>query len=196
MNASQNTLKRGLNISSGSGTESDIKRKQAEALPLGKSMKPESHFSFSKWVIHRYSMDTRPSWDKYFIEIAERVASRSTCLRLKVGAVLVAEDNRILATGYNGSPKGTPHCIDVGCLKNEEGRCVRTIHAEVNAILSVDMLIKKNSIIYCTHEPCDNCTKLIIQAGIKKVVFKNLYANSNSNNSHFSPYIKWVQYKD
>lgn len=140
-------------------------------------------------------MDTRPNWDEYFLEIAERVATRSTCLRLKVGSVLVAEDNRILATGYNGSPKGTPHCIDVGCLKNEEGRCTRTIHAEINAILSVDMHVRKNSILYCTHEPCENCTKSIIQAGIKKVVFKNSYSSPKSANSYFSPYLEWIQFK-
>jgi dCMP deaminase len=140
-------------------------------------------------------MDTRPNWDEYFLDIAEKVSSRSTCLRLKVGSVLVAEDNRILATGYNGSPKGTPHCIDAGCLKNEEGRCIRTIHSEINAILSVDMHVRKNSILYCTHEPCENCTKSIIQAGIKKVVFKNAYPNPNSANHYFSPYLEWVHYK-
>lgn len=139
-------------------------------------------------------MDTRPNWDEYFLDIAEKVSSRSTCLRLNVGAVLVAEDNRILATGYNGSPKGLPHCLDVGCLKNEEGRCIRTIHAEINAILSVDMHIRKNSILYCTHEPCENCTKSIIQAGIKKVVYKNTYKSTSYTKNHFSSHIEWIHY--
>lgn len=138
--------------------------------------------------------DNRPSWDEYFLDIAEKVSSRSTCLRLKVGCVLVAEDNRILATGYNGSPKGMEHCIDEGCLKNDQGRCIRTVHAEINAILSVDSHLRKNSVLYCTHEPCEHCTKSIIQAGIKKVVYKNPYPNDV--NSYFSKYIDWVCFDD
>lgn len=135
--------------------------------------------------------DTRPSWEEYFIDIAEKVSTRSTCTRLKVGCVLVAEDNRILATGYNGSPKGMPHCIDDGCLKNDQGRCIRTVHAEINAILSVDPESRKNSTLYCTHEPCEHCTKSIIQAGIKKVVYKHSYPNDV--NSYFSKYIAWIK---
>lgn len=134
-------------------------------------------------------MNNRPDWDDYFLDIAEKVSTRSTCLRLKVGCVLVAEDNRILATGYNGSPKGMPHCIDDGCLKSEEGRCIRTVHAEINAILSVEPQQRKNSTLYCTHEPCEHCTKSIIQAGIIKVVFKQEYPNPT--NKYFSQYIEW-----
>ena len=137
--------------------------------------------------------DTRPSWEEYFLDIAEKVSTRSTCLRLKVGCVLVAEDNKILSTGYNGSPKGMPHCLDEGCLKNEEGRCIRTVHAEINAILSVDSHLRRNSTLYCTHEPCEHCTKSIIQAGIIKVVYTNSYPNIV--NKFFSTYIKWVHYK-
>lgn len=135
-------------------------------------------------------MNNRPDWDEYFLDIAEKVSTRSTCLRLKVGCVLVAEDNRILATGYNGSPKGMPHCIDDGCLKSEEGRCIRTVHAEINAILSVEPQQRKDSTLYCTHEPCEHCTKSIIQAGITKVVFKQEYPNPT--NKYFSQYIKWI----
>ena len=136
------------------------------------------------------NMNKRPEWDDYFLDIAEKVATRSTCLRLKVGCVLVAEDNKILATGYNGSPKGMSHCIDEGCLKNEEGRCIRTVHAEINAILSVEPNQRRNSTLYCTHEPCEHCTKSIIQAGIIKVVFKQEY--SNPTNKYFSQYVEWI----
>jgi dCMP deaminase len=137
--------------------------------------------------------ENRPDWDQYFLDIAEKVATRSTCLRLKVGCVLVAEDNRILSTGYNGSPKGMPHCLDDGCLKNEQGRCIRTVHAEINAILSVDPAVRKNGTLYCTHEPCEHCTKSIIQAGIKKVIYKNPYPNAV--NIYFSKYIEWICFK-
>lgn len=135
---------------------------------------------------------TRPDWDEYFLNLADMVSNRSTCLRLKVGCVIVAEDNRVLATGYNGSPKGLSHCLDDGCLMNEENRCVRTIHAEVNAILTVDSLARKNAILYCTHEPCENCTKIIIQSGIKKVVFRNHYTKINPNTRYFNKFIDWV----
>lgn len=138
-------------------------------------------------------INERPSWDEYFLDIAERVSTRSTCLRLKVGCVLVADDNRILSTGYNGSPKNMPHCIDEGCLKNDEGRCIRTVHAEINAILSVEPNQRKGATLYCTHEPCEHCTKSIIQAGIRKVVYKNSY--SNPVNIYFSKYIDWIHFQ-
>ncbi len=120
------------------------------------------------------------------------VSTRSTCLRLNVGCVIVAEDNRILATGYNGSPKGLSHCIDDGCLINEEGRCVRTIHAEINAILSIDSLTRKDATLYCTHEPCENCTKVIIQSGIKRVIFRNNYSKISPDSRYFSKFIDWI----
>ena len=135
-------------------------------------------------------MNKRPSWIEYFLDIADKVASRSTCNRLKVGCVLVAEDNRILATGYNGSPKGLPHCIDDGCLLNDEGRCVRTIHSEINALLSVDFTLRKNTTLYCSHEPCENCTKSLIQAGVKKVVFREVYSGSKKVSLEIREYFK------
>lgn len=135
-------------------------------------------------------MNNRPSWTEYFLDIADKVASRSTCNRLKVGCVLVAEDNRILATGYNGSPKGLPHCIEDGCLLNDEGRCVRTIHSEINALLSVDSTLRKNTILYCTHEPCENCTKSLIQAGVKKVIFREEYSGSKKVSIEIKQYFK------
>jgi dCMP deaminase len=136
-------------------------------------------------------MIKRKSWDEYFLEVAEVVSTRSTCNRLKVGCVIV-KDNRIVSTGYNGSVHGLPHCHDVGCLTNEQGRCIRTIHAEENAILHArrDELIGATA--YVTHEPCENCTKRLVQAGIKRVVFLNPY--KNKYNKEFNNGIEWVNY--
>lgn len=118
--------------------------------------------------------DTRPSWDEYFMGLAHRVATRATCPRAAVGAVIV-KDNRILGTGYNGSPSGTAHCIDEGCIMSRN-HCIRTIHAEVNAILDA---LQRGSVrgatLYCTHYPCANCAKLIKQVGIIKVVYGRDY---------------------
>ena len=122
---------------------------------------------------------TRPNWNEYFLNIAKEVASRSTCPRASVGAVIV-KDNRILSTGYNGAPPGEPHCTDVGCLM-ENNHCERTIHAETNAVaqaakfgVSVD-----GATLYCwsirhsTGEPvesCIKCTQVMKSAGIKEVI--------------------------
>lgn len=119
-------------------------------------------------------MEIRPSWDEYFIGIAQQVATRSTCPRANVGSV-VTLDNRILGTGYNGSVKGTRHCYDAGCVV-ADGHCIRTIHAETNAIL--DALLRGSvdgGTIYCTHQPCVHCSKLIAQVGIKRVVYLQEY---------------------
>lgn len=114
----------------------------------------------------------RKSWNKYFMDIATKVAERSTCDRASVGAVLVKE-NKIIGTGYNGSPHGEPHCSDIGHLMIE-GHCKRTIHAEINAILQAKE-DKEGSILYVTHYPCIECQKIIKQAGITKVFYKNSY---------------------
>ncbi|MBX0320317.1 deoxycytidylate deaminase [Shouchella clausii] len=118
------------------------------------------------------------SFNEYFLQLAELTSKRSTCQRLKVGAVIV-KNNRILSTGYNGSIKGHEHCIDVGCLKNDEGRCIRCIHAEANALLFAKTDLE-GAVIYVTHYPCENCSKLIAQSGIKKIVYKNEYENTYS----------------
>lgn len=120
----------------------------------------------------------RMSFNEYFLQLAELTSKRSTCQRLKVGAVIV-KNNRILSTGYNGSIKGHEHCIDVGCLKNDEGRCIRCIHAEANALLFAKTDLE-GAVIYVTHYPCENCSKLIAQSGIKKIVYKNEYENTYS----------------
>ena len=123
-------------------------------------------------------MNNRPSWDEYFMSIALQVAKRSTCDRAHVGAVIV-RDRRILTTGYNGSPSGLPHCDDVGHLL-VEGHCVRTIHAEQNAIVQAGYLgvSVRGGILYVTHQPCLTCAKLIINAGIRRVVYAGTYPDN------------------
>lgn len=140
----------------------------------------------------------RKSWDQYFIEIAEKTAERATCERLKVGAVIV-KDNRIISTGYNGSIHGHPHCTDKtkhicegGCL-NDEGRCVRTLHAEENAILHARRDDLKGATCYVTHEPCEKCTKMLAQVGVRRVVFLHPYPNKY--NQYFNQDMEWVHYQ-
>ncbi len=113
---------------------------------------------------------TRESWDDYFLRIAEVVASRSTCPRQHVGCVIVG-GRRILSTGYNGSVPGEEHCDDAGC-EMEHGHCVRTIHAELNAILHAagTGVTIGGATAYITHEPCPRCRKHLIAAGIARIV--------------------------
>lgn len=135
---------------------------------------------------------TRPTWDEYFMNQAFAAAERGTCPRLKVGTVIV-KDKRIISTGYNGSIRGHDHCIDKGCILNEEGRCIRTLHSEENAILFADRHLLEGAILYCTHEPCERCTKMIAQVGIRKVVFFHPYRNKY--NHYFNQDIEWVLFK-
>ena len=127
--------------------------------------------------------EKRPSWDEYFMEFAELARKRSTCLRRGVGAVIV-KDNRVIATGYNGVPKGIRHCSETGRLRQQLGvpsgkmhELCRGLHAEQNAIIQAACM--GNSIeggtLYCTTQPCVICTKMIINAGIKRVVIKESY---------------------
>ncbi len=118
----------------------------------------------------------RKSWDTYFMQITEIVASRSTCDRAFVGCVLVNKDHRIVSTGYNGSVAGNPHCDDVGHTMRD-GHCIATIHAEMNALLycAKEGIPTKDTVCYVTHFPCLNCTKALIQAGIREVIYKNAY---------------------
>ncbi|HYO98520.1 MAG TPA: dCMP deaminase family protein [Polyangiaceae bacterium] len=117
----------------------------------------------------------RASWDEYFMAIAREVATRSTCERKHVGAVIV-RDKMILTTGYNGSIRGLPHCDDDGHMM-EEGHCVRTVHAEANAIVQA----ARNGVrldgahIYVTASPCFGCFKLIANAGLQRIVFGEFY---------------------
>ncbi len=120
----------------------------------------------------------RPSWDEYFVEIALQVATRSTCLRRSVGAVIV-RDKRILSTGYNGPPSGLAHCDEVGCLREQLGipsgqrqEICRGLHAEQNAIIQAALhgVSTQGATIYTTLQPCVTCAKMIINAGIERVV--------------------------
>ena len=124
-------------------------------------------------------MDKRIKWDQYFMMQAVLLASRSTCERLSVGAVIV-RDKRIIAGGYNGSVAGDDHCIDVGCYL-EDGHCVRTIHAEMNAILQCAKFGEStdNAEIYVTDFPCLQCTKMLFQAGITKINYLRNYHNND-----------------
>lgn len=121
-------------------------------------------------------MSQRQSWNEYFMELAEKVGSRSTCDRAHVGCVIVNTENRIVATGYNGSVSGNPHCDDVG-HKLRDGHCIATIHAEMNALLycAKEGIAVRNCIAYVTHFPCLNCTKALIQSGINKIYYKTAY---------------------
>ena len=130
----------------------------------------------------------RPSWDEYFMSIAELAATRSTCLRRQVGSVIV-KDKKILATGYNGAPSGLKHCLDIGCLREKLGipsgerhELCRATHAEQNAIVQAALLgvSIKGGVLYSTTQPCILCTKLIINAGIKKIVIKDSYPDKMS----------------
>lgn len=125
----------------------------------------------------------RPSWDEYFLEIAKLVASRSTCLRRQVGAVLV-KDKRVLATGYNGAPSSLAHCLDIGCLREnlsipsgERHELCRGLHAEQNAVIQAAYhgVSIKGATLYCTHHPCIICSKMLINAGVNRVVYLEGY---------------------
>ena len=126
----------------------------------------------------------RPSWDTYFIEITKIVATRSTCLRRQVGAVIV-KDNHIITTGYNGAPKGMAHCVDLGgCMREKlnipsgtRQELCRATHAEQNAIIQAAVLGVSidGGTCYVTDSPCSLCAKMLINAGIKRVVFIGKY---------------------
>jgi dCMP deaminase len=126
----------------------------------------------------------RPSWDDYFMQLAKLVATRSTCIRRQVGAVLVS-NKRILATGYNGVPRGLKHCLEIGCIRDElkipsgtRAEICRAVHAEQNAIIQCAIyggVSSEDSTIYITHQPCSVCTKILINAGVKRIVYEEPY---------------------
>ncbi|MFP3998363.1 MAG: deoxycytidylate deaminase [Desulfobacterales bacterium] len=139
----------------------------------------------------KYSMPLtgqRPSWDAYFMDITCLVAKRSTCLRRAVGAIIVKE-HRILSTGYNGAPAGIRHCAEVGCLREtmniESGQrheLCRGIHAEQNAIIQAAYhgVPIRGGTLYCTNLPCAICTKMLINAGMVEICYKDGYADELS----------------
>ena len=131
---------------------------------------------------------SRPNWDEYFMQIAHLVSQRSTCLRRQVGAIIV-KDKRILSTGYNGVPAGLKPCQEVGCLRNQQivpsgqrHELCRGLHGEQNAIIQAALygVGIKGSSLYSTHLPCSLCAKMLVNAGIKEIIFSDGYADDLS----------------
>jgi dCMP deaminase len=130
----------------------------------------------------------RPDLDNYFLHIASDVATRSTCLRNQVGSVIV-KDKRILSTGYNGAPSGMDHCLDIGCIRiiekipsgTRHEKC-RAVHAEQNAIIqaAIHGVNITGATLYCTHQPCILCTKMIINSKIERVVHGESYPDKEA----------------
>lgn len=125
----------------------------------------------------------RPSWDEYFMSIAETTATRSTCLRHRVGAILVS-DRRILSTGYNGAPRGMVHCLEIGCLRDKlkipsgkNHELCRAVHAEQNVVIQAARhgISTVGSDLYTTLLPCAVCNKILVNAGVKRIVYQTDY---------------------
>lgn len=132
--------------------------------------------------------NTRPDWHEYFMSICDLVATRSTCIRRRVGAVLV-KDKRILSTGYNGAPSGLKHCLETGCLREAMNipsgtrhELCRALHAEQNCLIQAAYhgVSVAGASLYCTNLPCVICTKMLINAGIKKIYYRDGYPDDLS----------------
>jgi dCMP deaminase len=128
--------------------------------------------------------NSRPDWDTYWMNIVEQIGKRSTCLRRNIGAVVV-KDNYIVSTGFNGAPKSLPHCSEIGCLRDElkipsgtRHEICRGVHAEQNAIIRGDPLRMEGATMYVNAKPCKICAKMIINSGIKKVVYIEFYPDN------------------
>ncbi|HPG30740.1 MAG TPA: cytidine/deoxycytidylate deaminase family protein [bacterium] len=148
-------------------------------------------------------MLNRPNWTDYFMEITKLVASRSSCIRRKVGAVIVKEQ-RILATGYNGVPKNIEHCSKENCIRTKNNipsgqrhELCRGLHAEQNAIIQAALhgVSIKDSVLYCTTQPCIVCAKMLINADVKKIVFEGDYPDSLAMDMLKEAKIELIQYK-
>ncbi|HSQ88814.1 dCMP deaminase family protein [Romboutsia sp.] len=145
----------------------------------------------------------RPSWDEYFMEIAEIVKKRSTCTRRQVGAILV-KDKQILTTGYNGSPKNLEHCDKTGCKRQElnipsgeRHELCRALHAEQNAIIQAahNGVRINGATLYVTTRPCVLCAKMCINAGIRKIIYKGDYPDDMSNEMLQEAGIEMINFK-
>lgn len=139
----------------------------------------------------------RPTWDEYFFSMCELVATRSTCTKRDVGAVIVSEDNEVLTTGYNGAPKGATHCTTETCLRQNVpsgtmAELCAAAHGEQNAIAQAAKrgIPINGATMYCTHKPCLICAKMIINAGIKLVLFKHDYPDPRTDALINDPKIK------
>ena len=145
----------------------------------------------------------RPSWDEYFMEMAELAATRATCLRRKVGAVLV-KNKKVLATGYNGAPMDIEHCETAGCLREEMNvpsgerhEICRGVHAEQNLVAqaAIHGVKTEDSTVYCTHQPCIICTKILINAGVNKIYFKNSYSDEFAEKLLDQSNVEFIKYE-
>ena len=147
----------------------------------------------------------RPTWDEYFLEVMHALAKRATCGRGRTACVIV-KDNQIISSGYVGAPAGLPHCDEAGHLMkqvvNEDGsiseHCVRTIHAEQNAIIQAAKygININGATLYCTHQPCVICAKMIINSGIKRIVYRNGYPDEFSLQLLNESGVEIEQYKE
>ena len=155
------------------------------------------------YIKEGYTNMKRPSWDDYFMEMTKLTATRSSCLRRHVGAVLV-KDTRVIATGYNGAPAGVTHCEVTGCLRQklnvpsgERHELCRGLHAEQNAIIQAALygVSTEGATLYCTTKPCSICTKMIINAKITKIVYEEYYEDSLADELLKDTDIRILQYK-
>jgi len=124
---------------------------------------------------------SRPEWDEYWMNMADQISRRSTCLRHNIGSVIV-KDNIIVSTGFNGAPRGLPHCSEIGCMRDklkipsgERIETCRGVHAEENAIIRGDPMRMEGATLYVNAKPCRWCSKAIINSGIKRVVYMDYY---------------------
>jgi dCMP deaminase len=147
--------------------------------------------------------NNRPTWDEYFMNITRVAAERSTCMRRHVGAVIV-KDRQILATGYNGAARGLEHCSDIGCLRadlnvpsGQRHELCRGLHAEQNAIIQAAQhgVSIRGASIYTTHQPCFICAKMIINAGISRVVYEGSYPDELASEALSQASIEVVAFK-
>lgn len=145
----------------------------------------------------------RPSWDHYFMEITELVKSRSTCLRRQVGAVVV-RDRRVISTGYNGAPSGVAHCEETGCLREQLGipsgerhELCRAIHAEQNALIQAARfgVAIQGGTLYVTCQPCSLCAKMLINAGITRIVYKGDYPDELATTMLAEAQVKTIRFQ-
>jgi dCMP deaminase len=146
----------------------------------------------------------RPSWDKYFMDIAALVSRRSTCMRRAVGVVVI-KDKRILSTGYNGAPSGLKHCEEVGCWREklgvpsgERAELCRGLHAEQNAIIQAAYhgVQIKGSTLYATNQPCSICVKMLINAGVEKIVYLEGYPDELARQMLMESDIEVIKFKE
>ncbi len=147
------------------------------------------------------AVDQRPSWDRYFMDITTLVAKRSTCTRRAVGAIIVTA-RRVLATGYNGAPSQVRHCAEVGCLREqldvpsgERHELCRGIHAEQNAIIQAAYhgASIRGGTLFCTNLPCSICAKMIINAGIRRIIYQSGYADTISQEMLAEAQVELIQ---